>query len=126
MSYVGFTIHEHRASHHHCDLRLERDRVLRSFAMPRGIPRVSGERRLAIPVEDHPLFYADFEGEIPEGYGEGVVRIWDKGNCEAEKWTDGEMLARFLRRRIQGPYALIRFRKGNWLFIRRKEEGHES
>jgi len=121
-----FVIHEHWASHHHCDLRLERGGVLRSFAIPKGIPQMSGERRLAIPVEDHPLSYADFEGEIPEGYGRGIVRIWDEGNSEVEKWTDGEILVRFLGRRIQGPYALIRFWKGNWLFTRRKEKDHES
>jgi len=74
-----FVIQEHWASRHHFDFRLEKDGVLKSWAIPRSIPQNAGEKRLAIEVEDHDLDYADFEGEITEGYGKGKVKIWEKG-----------------------------------------------
>ncbi|NLD57149.1 MAG: ATP-dependent DNA ligase, partial [Methanomicrobiales archaeon] len=71
-SPMRFVLHDHAAKHHHFDLRLERDGVLKSWAVPKGLPEQAGERRLAIAVEDHELAYITFTGTIPDGeYGAG-------------------------------------------------------
>lgn len=94
---------------------------MKSWAVPKGIPLEPGERRLAIAVEDHSLEYADFEGEIPEGYGKGKVVIWDRGSYTPEKWEKGEILFEAQGEKMRGRYALIHTRGDQWLLIKRKE-----
>jgi bifunctional non-homologous end joining protein LigD len=104
-----FVVQEHHARRLHWDLRLERNGALMSWAVPNGIPNDPRENRKAIHVEDHPLSYIDFEGEIPEGsYGAGRVLIWDRGSYECEKLEDGKLVVVFHGERLQGRYALFR------------------
>jgi DNA ligase D-like protein (predicted ligase)/DNA ligase D-like protein (predicted 3'-phosphoesterase) len=120
-----FVVQEHHASTHHFDLRFERDGVLKSWAVPKGIPEQSGIRNLAIRTEDHPLEYADFEGTIPKGeYGAGEVRIWDRGLYEPLKWEEDKIEVVLKGGRIEGLYVLVRFKKAgedDWLLIKGKE-----
>jgi bifunctional non-homologous end joining protein LigD len=104
-----FVVHEHHARRLHWDLRLEREGALMSWAVPNGIPQDPSENRKAIHVEDHPLSYIDFEGEIPQGsYGAGRVLIWDRGGYECEKFEDGKLVVVFHGERLRGRYALFR------------------
>jgi DNA ligase D-like protein (predicted 3'-phosphoesterase) len=121
-----FVIQEHAASHLHWDFRLERDGVLKSWAVPKGPPEEPGIRRLAMEVEDHPLDYASFEGTIPEGrYGAGKVTIWDKG--EYRMLTEEKGFLEFILRgkRLSGRYKLVKFGKAgpkSWLILKAKDE----
>ena len=122
---LHFVLHEHFARHHHFDFRLERDGVLKSWAVPKGLPEKPGERRLAISVEDHPLDYIGFSGTIPEGqYGAGEVTIKDTGGYEPVVWT-GDRIEVFLHgREFSGKYVLIPFKKAGenqWLILRAKD-----
>ena len=117
-----FVIHRHQARHLHYDFRLEMGGVLRSWAVPKGPPLEPGIRRLAIQVEDHPLDYIDFAGEIPQGeYGAGSVEIWDKGEFELEQETPNRLEFSLRGKKLSGSYVLIHTDDKNWLFIRRKE-----
>ena len=115
-----YVIQKHHASHLHYDLRLERDGILKSWAIPKEPPREKGLRRLAVQTEDHPIEYANFEGIIPEGeYGAGRVEIWDKGTYEAERWSEDEIVIHINGSKLSGRYCLIRFKReeGSWLFF---------
>jgi bifunctional non-homologous end joining protein LigD len=104
-----FVVHEHHARRLHWDLRLERDGALMSWAIPNGIPQEPSENRKAVHVEDHPLSYIDFEGEIPSGsYGAGRVLVWDHGSYDCEKFEDGKLVVVFHGERLRGRYALFR------------------
>ncbi|HYZ53123.1 MAG TPA: DNA polymerase ligase N-terminal domain-containing protein [Streptosporangiaceae bacterium] len=114
-----FVIQEHHARRLHWDCRLERDGVLVSWALPKGLPEELTTNRLAIWTEDHPLEYASFEGEIPPGqYGAGTVRIWDRGTYETEKWADEEIKVVIHGSRVSGRYVLIHIRDNQWLVRR--------
>ncbi len=117
-----FVVHEHHASHLHYDFRIEYEGVLKSWAVPRGVPGTPGERRLAIRTEDHPLEYAKFEGTIPAGeYGAGTVTIWDEGTYELIKWRSDKVELIIHGKRMSGFYVLLSFRKagpGEWLMIK--------
>jgi len=117
-----FVVQKHRARSLHYDFRLEMGGVLRSWAVPKGPPLEPGVRRLAIRVEDHPIDYIDFDGDIPQGeYGAGKVEIWDNGDFTLEK-ESADILEFSLRgKRLLGSYALIHTDDRNWLFIHRKE-----
>ena len=118
----SFVIHEHHARRLHYDLRLERNGVLKSWAVPKGPPESQGEKHLAIQVEDHPLEYGTFEGTIPEGqYGAGTVKIWDKGLYELLVWDDNKIEILMKGDKMEGRYVLVRFKKAgenNWLFFK--------
>jgi bifunctional non-homologous end joining protein LigD len=104
-----FVVQEHSARRLHWDLRLERDGVAASWAIPNGIPESPDENRKAVHTEDHPLEYLDFEGEIPVGeYGAGTMRVWDRGTYELEKWEEGKVVLSFHGERVSGRYALFR------------------
>jgi DNA ligase D-like protein (predicted ligase)/DNA ligase D-like protein (predicted 3'-phosphoesterase) len=122
MSGNTFVIQEHHATHLHYDLRLERDGVLKSWAVPKGVPETAGEKHLAVAVEDHPLEYGSFEGEIPKGeYGAGTVSIWDSGTYDTKHWDDEKIEVTLHGRRLNGPYVLVKFRRAGrneWLVFR--------
>jgi DNA ligase D-like protein (predicted 3'-phosphoesterase) len=117
-----FVIHEHHARHTHFDLRLERDGVLKSWAVPKGIPEVPGEKHLAVAVEDHPLDYGHFEGTIPAGeYGAGTVIIWDNGTYDTKLWETDKIEITFHGKRLTGHYVLVPFKragKNEWLVFK--------
>ena len=115
-----YLVHDHASRRHHWDLRLEFDGVLKSWAVPKGLPTEPGVRRLAVEVPDHALGYASFEGEIPEGaYGAGQVRIWDRGTFATRERTADKLVVVIAGERIKGTYHLVRTRMNddprNWL-----------
>lgn len=134
-----FVVQEHDASTHHFDLRLEVEGVLRSWAVPKGPSTDPREKRLAVPTEDHPLAYADFEGVIAEGeYGAGTVLVWDTGTYRtrkeddegnetpmADQLTDGHATFWLEGEKLIGGYALTRVATGDderWLLVKMADE----
>lgn len=116
-----FVVQEHHASRLHWDFRLELDGVLKSWAVPKGVPEEPGIKRLAVPVDDHQLDYIDFEGEIPEGrYGAGQVRIWDHGTFTLSERGPGKLHFTLFGERLKGDYILTKMRDGQWLIFKRK------
>jgi DNA ligase D-like protein (predicted ligase)/DNA ligase D-like protein (predicted 3'-phosphoesterase) len=120
-----FVVQEHHARRLHYDFRLERDGVLKSWAVPKGIPESPEDKHLAVQVEDHPLGYAKFEGEIPAGqYGAGKVIIWDKGTYEAKVWTEKMVEVILDGAKLRGRYVLVPLKRGgdkNWLMLKAKD-----
>ncbi|HEX6491255.1 MAG TPA: DNA ligase D [Gaiellaceae bacterium] len=123
-----FVVQRHDARRLHYDFRLERDGALASWAVPKGVPLEPGQRALAVHVEDHPLEYADFEGEIPAGqYGAGLVELWDRGSYElVEEKPDGGLTVRLQGERLNGTWTLVPAKLDgdpkNWLLLRKREE----
>jgi bifunctional non-homologous end joining protein LigD len=114
-----FVVQEHHATSLHWDFRLERDGVLVSWAVPKGIPPDPKRNHLAVHVEDHPLSYFDFAGEIPEGnYGAGQVSVWDRGSYEVIKWTESEVMVVLHGKRVEGRYVLFQTGGKNWMIHR--------
>ncbi len=114
-----FVVQEHHARSLHWDFRLERDGVLVSWAVPKGIPPDPRRNHLAVHTEDHPLEYAAFEGTIAEGeYGGGKVTVWDHGTYRTEKWTDTEVKVVLDGERTHGHFALIHTDGKNWIMHR--------
>ncbi|MDT0309353.1 DNA polymerase ligase N-terminal domain-containing protein [Streptomyces sp. DSM 44917] len=127
-----FVVQLHDASRMHFDFRLEADGVLKSWAVPKGPSTDPQDKRLAMPTEDHPLDYRDFEGVIAEGeYGAGTVIIWDEGTYEEAEPVDGglergHLSFRLNGRKLRGDWALTRFRRASrdgrgeaWLLVKR-------
>ncbi|OBC10704.1 ATP-dependent DNA ligase [Mycobacterium sp. 852013-50091_SCH5140682] len=129
-----FVIQEHHARRLHYDLRLERDGVLVSWAVPKNLPETTSVNHLAVHTEDHPIEYLNFHGTIPKGeYGAGNMIIWDTGTYEAEKFRvpvdseapeakNGEVIFTLRGNRIDGRYALIQTEGKNWLAHRMKDQ----
>ena len=133
-----FVVQRHAARRLHYDFRLEVNGALASWAVPKGPPEERGEKRLAVHVEDHPIDYAKFEGEIPKGnYGAGQVQIWDKGTYEIEgpepaaaQIERGDFKFRLHGERLNGRFVLVKMRRserGNeWLLIRKESDAEPS
>lgn len=128
-----FVIQKHDASRLHYDFRLEMDGVLKSWAVPKGLPWKRGEKHLAVEVEDHPIDYEDFEGIIPKGnYGGGTVMVWDRGNYYVhgekplEALKEGRLHLVLEGEKAKGDWALVRIRgdgeKNQWLLLKSDED----
>lgn len=128
-----FVVQKHAARRLHYDFRLEIDGVLKSWAIPKGPSLAPGEKRLAVPTEDHPMEYGDFEGVIPKGeYGAGTVVLWDRGEWEAEGdpvkgYAAGRLKFRLYGKRLQGRWALVRTGRkadsdADWLLLKSDDE----
>jgi DNA ligase D-like protein (predicted 3'-phosphoesterase) len=129
-----FVVQEHDASTHHYDFRLEVDGVLVSWSVPKGPSTDPKEKRLAVPTEDHPVEYAEFEGTIPEGeYGGGSVIVWDAGTYRplterdgrtldmGEALQDGHVSVWLEGRKLAGGWSLTRIGK-NWILVKRRDD----
>jgi len=134
-----FVIQKHDATNLHYDFRLEIDNTLKSWSVPKGPSTDPSVKRMAIPTEDHPIAYADFEGVIPKGeYGGGTVMIWDTGTIESNKKDeDGKLISleesfnagsievTLHGKKLKGGYNLVEMKggkmKGNWLLMKQDD-----
>lgn len=140
---LSFVVQRHDATRLHYDFRLEMEGVLKSWAVPKGPSMKAGDKRLAILVEDHPIDYGKFYGEIPAGnYGAGIVDIWDYGTYKAYKapadadhedlllkaMKKGDLKVELNGKYLKGAFALVRLREEgveeskNWLLIKKNDE----
>jgi len=121
-----FVIQKHKARTLHYDFRLEMGGVLKSWAVPKNLPHLSGEKHLAIETEDHPIQYFNFEGVIPPGnYGVGVVQIWEQGNFVLEDYESRKIIFSLQGKILTGRYILVKIKKQpkggkNWLVFKSK------
>jgi bifunctional non-homologous end joining protein LigD len=133
-SRLTFVVQKHAARRLHYDFRLELDRVLKSWAVPKGPSLNPGDKRLAVHVEDHPLEYGTFEGTIPEGqYGAGTVKVWDRGvwipeGDPRQGYAKGRLSFTLRGKRLRGGFSLVRMgggaakeRADNWLLIKTRD-----
>mgnify|MGYP001413788001 CR=1 FL=1 len=131
-----FVVHKHQARNLHYDFRLELpdsiDRgpvVLKSWAVPKGVPTVPAVKHLAVAVEDHPVSYINFKGIIPPGnYGAGRVEIWDQGRFQLLEHGKNFLKIRLQGKRLKGNYVLTKFGKGakNWLVFKTKKSSSKE
>ena len=143
-----FVVQRHHASHLHYDLRLELNGTLKSWAVPKGPSMNPKDKRLAVMVEDHPIDYATFVGDIPEGnYGAGHVDIWDHGTYEpinengevitndtfANDLNNGNIKFRMKGKLLKGDFVMVHMKKDEqtWLLIKHRDryatdEGYNS
>lgn len=129
-----FVVQEHKATRLHYDFRLSVEGVLKSWAVPKGMPLNTPEKHLAVETEDHPLEYAKFEGKIPKGeYGAGDVKIWDGGTFRnirkadmKQAYEQGQIEVNLKGTKLKGNYALIRTgfndNPKNWLILKMKDD----
>jgi bifunctional non-homologous end joining protein LigD len=127
MGMPRFVIQEHFARSHHFDLRLERDGILVSWAVPKGMPTDTKTNRLAMRVEDHDLSHLDLVDETPLEGIPGAVRksIWDRGTYEAEEFGDDMVIVALSGECLDGRYAIFRAGK-NWLVHKMKLSEEDS
>jgi bifunctional non-homologous end joining protein LigD len=134
-----FCVQKHLATQLHYDFRIEHHGVLKSWAVPKGPSLDPDVKRFAVQTEDHPFDYGEFEGIIPDGYGAGVVMLWDRGTWEPEvadveaALTKGDLKLRLNGYKLKGSWALVRtrgFTRGgasadgtpSWLLIKHRDE----
>lgn len=116
---TNFVVHRHHASHLHYDLRLEQDGVLKSWAVPRGLPPHPGVKRLAVQTEDHPMKYLTFNGTIPKGqYGGGDMWIYALGKYQITKDKKDGFYFRLNSKEVTGEYRIYKIKEKEWLFER--------
>jgi len=129
-SYSRFVVQKHNASHLHYDFRLELPEkinkgeiVLKSWAVPKGVPQKAGVKSLAVQTEDHPVEYINFHGVIPKGnYGAGTVEIWDKGKFILIEAKKKSLKFELKGKKLKGKYVLFNFSKKNWFLFKMKNQ----
>jgi bifunctional non-homologous end joining protein LigD len=129
MAGLRFAVHKHQARKLHYDFRLEMGGVLKSWAVPKGPSLDPHCKRLAVEVQDHPVAYADFEGIIPGGYGEGTVMLWDRGTWAPEGdaqagYRKGRLEFVLDGKKLEGGFVLVRMKgkaPNQWLLIKRQD-----